>query len=176
MKENIYRAYDTTLKKMIYDGDFWLPSQPCKLFGIEVDSDTCYPVKVTNHGIAYTRKLDTENYRYVMVCDVVNGKEKACQYHDGFEATNLWMGEEIILMQYTNCEDNKKNKIFADDIITHGWEGKQKWRVIWHQNLAAWYLEGIGTYDSGVTHSDFALMATVIGNAHENPELLEAEN
>lgn len=77
--------------------------------------------------------------------------------------------------QYTESDDIKNTKIFCDDIIKikypiHSEVGK----VVYKWN--GWYIEpqtkDLGTLSLSVVCSDHEV--NIIGNIHDNPELLEA--
>jgi len=156
-----FRFWDTARNKMYCDGDYWLPDRyidPC--------ANNCYPIKVTNHGIIYCKKL-VENQNYVEVCE--DGK-KEC-YYDNWEHDELssdrvvfGMGVKIDGKWYfegdiAKCLDTN-NEWYISEI---SWNGGAL--VIDIQNtdydytVIGWALE------------DYIQEIEIIGNKWDNPEL-----
>ena len=79
-------------------------------------------------------------------------------------------GEDTVIMQYTGLKDKNGREIYAGDVIefqylTHMLRGV----VAWHDRGACWLTSSFP--GGGIpTHGE------VIGNIHENPELMEGDN
>ena len=87
--------------------------------------------------------------------------------------------EDCVLEQYTGLKDKNGQKIYNGDIVSEEFEyGGEKtktiWQVRWCDDECAFELH----YVSGLEVDDFSLNADdeedyeIIGNIHQNPELL----
>lgn len=75
--------------------------------------------------------------------------------------------------QYIGLKDKKRNKIFEDDIIERFWLGKKYiYRIDYDKYIASFI--GKDIYGLYFTTFDYdAYEFEIIGNIHDNPELLE---
>lgn len=96
---------------------------------------------------------------------------------------NVRKPSDVILEQYTGFKDKNGQKIYNGDIVSEEFEyGNEKtrtiWQVRWCDNECAFELH----YVSGFEVEDCSLYADdeedyeVIGNIHENKELLEIKD
>jgi dissimilatory sulfite reductase (desulfoviridin) alpha/beta subunit len=163
-----FRFWDTVRNKMYYDGDYWLPDRyidPC--------ANNCYPIKVTNHGIIYCKKL-VENQNYVEVCE--DGK-KECYYgnweHDELSSDRVVFGMGVKI-------DGKW--YFEGDIC------KDDLGSIFEIVLSDYHQFGCKILNGGVLALTNGLIFPlwqwtkterifkIIGNIWDNPELLGGQN
>lgn len=87
---------------------------------------------------------------------------KCIEYFDLFNA-EMYAADGPI-MQYTGLKDKNGVKIFEDDIV----------RNTENNNIGAvWYYSLAGAFCVGGGKMPFTYQTEVIGNLHENPELLE---
>lgn len=77
--------------------------------------------------------------------------------------------------QYIGLKDKKRNKIFEDDIIERFWLGKKYiYRIDYDKYIASFI--GKDIYGLYFTTFDYdAYEFEIIGNIHDNPELLEVD-
>lgn len=84
-----------------------------------------------------------------------------------------YVGASIELMQYTGLKDKNGKEIYEGDIIRCDWNDKRykptTWSVDWDKTNCCFEFEGGSPYDDAAHHFE------VIGNIHENPELLKSE-
>lgn len=91
--------------------------------------------------------------------------------------------EQIELEQYTGLKDKNGKEIYDGDIIqeTLGFDvdsidGTFRYKVIWNEDMLCWSLEYIGNESIHDDLYECNSTVEVIGNIHENPELLEEKN
>jgi hypothetical protein len=79
---------------------------------------------------------------------------------------------KMIVEQFTGLHDKNGKEIYEGDIITLGEENKA-WPVVWDNERGAFcaIINNIAIR----MHVDFWKSGKIIGNIHENPELLEAK-
>lgn len=76
--------------------------------------------------------------------------------------------DEIIVEQYTGLKDKNGKEIYEGDVLESTWNG-DKAVVVWNNVEGEWE-----HYADFNTYSKYG-GSVVIGNIHENPELLEKE-
>lgn len=84
----------------------------------------------------------------------------------------LWLQkDEYILLQYTGLKDKNNKEIYEGDIVHSKWVdiecqcGEEYTGIITYEKGAFWLQTTLDGYDTN--------WLEVIGNIHENPELLE---
>jgi uncharacterized phage protein (TIGR01671 family) len=86
--------------------------------------------------------------------------------------------EDCTLMQYTGLKDKNGKEIFEGDIfncIYHQDGHTDKYEVVYHPRWTGFFLRRIGECSQTGVHQTVSDVARyeVIGNIHENPELLK---
>lgn len=84
--------------------------------------------------------------------------------------------DEYILMQYTGLRDMEGKELYLDDVV-EDWEGIDRYLVIWNHLYACFELERL-THRNDTSQDIFDAPNgfSIVGNAHENPELLSESN
>ena len=72
--------------------------------------------------------------------------------------------------QYTGLKDKNSKRIFEGDIIVYSDE--YRYRVFWNNDETAFWVDGINNIDLDRLGNLFESSCEVIGNIHDNPELL----
>lgn len=90
--------------------------------------------------------------------------------HDGEDNPTFNGDPDFDLMQFTGLKDKNGREIYEGDVIEYRWlEHMLRGVVLWHDRGGCWLCSNIS--GGGLpTHGE------VIGNIHENPELIHADN
>lgn len=111
-------------------------------------------------------ELDTKNKMVSLVRSETIESSYVLDYEDGIEAE---------IMQYTGLKDKNGKKVYEDDIIQYSHKAVGMILRKVRMKYGMWGIEGIvkGTQIpfANILESEYE----VIGNIHENPELLEGE-
>lgn len=88
---------------------------------------------------------------------------------------NLLRNPGIIMMRCTGLRDKKGRLIYEGDIVKTEWfDEKTIYQVVWDEKMACFCFDG---KDIFYLFDDLPTDVTeIIGNVHENPELLEQSN
>ena len=108
----------------------------------------------------------------VSVYEIVFTKKGASVRLNGFHYTHYrtFKHNEIILMQYTGLKDKNEKEIYERDIILIQ---KRTKFVEWHEETASWRLNFYDNQEfDKMSPIAFTRVGEIIGNIHENPELL----
>ncbi len=85
---------------------------------------------------------------------------------------------DVILMQYTGLKDKNGKEIYEGDILEPGWAEGEVFEVVYDETHARFCEKRSGKeflMDGSLMRSKHDARK-IIGNIHENPELLEADN
>lgn len=90
--------------------------------------------------------------------------------HDGTDWNYL---KDIVFMQCTGLHDKNGKEIYDDDVLECG---DRIVKVKWNNPCGTWdcdfvRYQGVKT-SNGISNADWQYRANIIGNIHENPELL----
>lgn len=122
----------------------------------------------------YLLSKDGKDYnRYCIVSDKYLGRTEmlGCGVQSGLPAN--YMIKEDALGQYTGLKDKNGSKIFEGDIVKKNVNGKELKGLVEYKDCAF----GVRTDNDGSgLFLCFFNECEVIGNIHDNPELLGGEN
>ena len=115
---------------------------------------------------------ETEEYFKVLAIDF-KSKIVSCRHfklkYDPFNQINL---NEFDLEQFTGLKDSNGDDIYENDLVLHD-SDNSPYQVIFDEGKFGLSNDYLGlVYDLGEEYMD----CEIIGNIHENPELLEADN
>jgi uncharacterized phage protein (TIGR01671 family) len=99
-------------------------------------------------------------------------------FHNIYHPAQGMDNPDIVLMQYTGLKDENGKEIYEGDILNNGEAYEELWRVVVIFRNGAFQLRELETGDDRIQcccGQDLSLWK-VIGNIHENPELLEVKN
>ena len=142
--------------------------------------------------ILFRAKLKSDNgihkkgeWVYGHYCELIDGKKAIPYIYGNGEVNKNTIG------QYTGLTDKNGKKVFEGDIVKNDWCFLRGYSVIkfgqykpldmsndYQQGHLGFYLEHIHKVDKNTARKDimyFANKCEVIGNIHDNPELLESE-
>lgn len=102
------------------------------------------------------------------IVDGANGKAMAFSPLDG-DFVRCFSDSEVELVQYTGLKDKNGTEIYEGDIYHMG-DPQITYTVVWHDSGLIGKQNGSSSY-AGLSHWKDRI--EIIGNIHENPELLE---
>lgn len=87
--------------------------------------------------------------------------------------------DDIVIMQYTGLKDKNGKEIYEGDIIRSDTSGHY-WKVCFGYsfNFTGWYGQSVGNGEKTPINTDFQSdinsAIALVGNIHENPEILQS--
>lgn len=107
-----------------------------------------------------------------MICDNLEDTENATGTYYG---QTPYVGFTNVVRetvgQFTGMADKNSKKIFEGDILIHA--KKYRYKVFWCNDRKGFYVRGIDFSDYDYIGNFYTHTIEVIGNIHDNPELLE---
>lgn len=123
----------------------------------------------------------TDNGEWVEGDRIIEPYGVVIQYYEGNKRIKVTVNPETV-GQYTGLKDKNGNKIFEGDIIKFTrYRDEYVGKVVYEQRICGldlWYNVVVGAYGEEATYRISLTDPTklkVIGNIHDNPELLEEE-
>jgi uncharacterized phage protein (TIGR01671 family) len=116
-------------------------------------------------------------------CILMKGEPLEYVVFREFEGDDIWSGisfEDIELMQYTGLKDKNGVEIYEGDIVKIFDDGYETICVVRYENgffdlykKSDKTASGYENYDDFIAFTNYDYDFEVIGNIHENPEMLE---
>ena len=109
--------------------------------------------------------------------DVINDGESwlECEGYETSSLSEIFDGDEFIVEQYTGVKDISGKKIYEGDIILIANHGRTPYKVIYQEGDCSFVCNNEYILDYCNLFKSFHKCYSVIGNIHENPELMEEE-
>lgn len=118
-------------------------------------------------GVSFGINLESDNTEILSVscAEVTDGRWKFAGDHDD---------DEVVLMQSTGLYDKNGVEIFEGDVLFHAIQGRRVVYYPFRNSVASFGLKRVANGFKN-TLQDADRLYEVIGNIHENPELVEGE-
>lgn len=110
-----------------------------------------YDVTVGVHGAFYTNGISREDI-------------------SSLDNTTLYP-KSIPVMELTGLHDKTGKEIYEGDILLHDSEGQ--FTIIWDNDFLGFAAKSEGSNAVDLIHAPYLRQCKIIGNIHENPELLK---
>ena len=109
--------------------------------------------------------------------DVIHDGESwlECEGYETSSLSEIFDGDEFIVEQYTGAKDMSGKKIYEGDIILISNHGQTPYEVIYRECDCSFVSKNDNKEDFIYIFKSFYEYYSVIGNIHENPELMEEE-
>jgi uncharacterized phage protein (TIGR01671 family) len=91
------------------------------------------------------------------------------------EPYNNYHKADYVYCMFTGLQDKNGKDIYEGDVIKIELNNNAKYQVIWRNEFADFFLSNIKSSIGTYFHSDGDCLE-IIGNIHENPEILERNN
>jgi hypothetical protein len=137
---------------------------------IHIQPSTSYPPKENVMRILKFRAWNKENK------SMITSKHYSVMFNGEIKPPSNkhqeWGIDQFILMQYTGLKDKNGKEIYEGDIVIHHYF-HETGTVIWQQSQSRYALEYLSDKKTQELFPIDTAMFEIIGNIHENPELLE---